>query len=189
MEGAKHRAGRFVRITHQLPTTVVTQSFTLPPTQAGLLTLASLSGLSHLRDLYLVGNPCTEWEGYRAYVVATLPQVMMRHSRYCAEHVMLTLALDSTTLLRWGAASLLTTAVVVRLTFDTDGHHCLQLARLDGKDIKPSERIAAQQALPELTRRLRWGGGQGGAELLHMCMGDTLSVLFSIQGGVACFWH
>ncbi|XP_075993653.1 dynein axonemal assembly factor 11 [Genypterus blacodes] len=27
----------------------------------------------HLRELYLVGNPCTEFEGYRQYVVAALP--------------------------------------------------------------------------------------------------------------------
>ncbi|XP_029447906.1 protein tilB homolog [Rhinatrema bivittatum] len=29
----------------------------------------------HLKDLYLVGNPCTEFEGYRQYVLATLPQL------------------------------------------------------------------------------------------------------------------
>lgn len=44
-------------------------------TQAGLLTLSSLEGLYNLRELYLVGNPCTEWDGYRDFVIATLPQV------------------------------------------------------------------------------------------------------------------
>ena len=46
-----------------------------------------------LADLYLMGNPCADWSGYRQYVVAILPN----------------------------------------------------LKRLDGKDIKPSERIAAEQ--------------------------------------------
>uniref|UniRef100_A0A3B5MRK2 Leucine-rich repeat-containing protein 6 n=1 Tax=Xiphophorus couchianus TaxID=32473 RepID=A0A3B5MRK2_9TELE len=30
---------------------------------------------AHLRELYLVGNPCTEFQGYRQYVVAALPQL------------------------------------------------------------------------------------------------------------------
>uniref|UniRef100_A0A3Q3WYP9 Leucine-rich repeat-containing protein 6 n=1 Tax=Mola mola TaxID=94237 RepID=A0A3Q3WYP9_MOLML len=29
----------------------------------------------HLRELFLVGNPCTEFQGYRQYVVASLPQL------------------------------------------------------------------------------------------------------------------
>ncbi|KAM5158397.1 dynein axonemal assembly factor 11 [Mantella aurantiaca] len=29
----------------------------------------------HLRELYLVGNPCAQYEGYRKYVVAALPQL------------------------------------------------------------------------------------------------------------------
>lgn len=29
----------------------------------------------HLTELFLVGNPCTEFEGYRQYVVASLPQL------------------------------------------------------------------------------------------------------------------
>ena len=59
----------------------------------GLLTAKSLRENEHLRDLYLMGNPCSDWTGYRQYVVAAVPQ----------------------------------------------------LDKLDGKDIKPSERIAAQQ--------------------------------------------
>jgi protein TilB len=47
----------------------------------------------NLRELFLVGNPCTDWEGWREYVLGALPQ----------------------------------------------------LVKLDGKEIKPSERIAAQQ--------------------------------------------
>lgn len=31
----------------------------------------------HLQELYLTGNPCTEYEGYREFVVATLPQLVM----------------------------------------------------------------------------------------------------------------
>ncbi|KAL0201319.1 hypothetical protein M9458_004506, partial [Cirrhinus mrigala] len=41
-------------------------------------TLSSVESLKqnlHLRELYLVGNPCTEFHGYRHYVVAHLPQL------------------------------------------------------------------------------------------------------------------
>ncbi|RXN34769.1 tilB-like protein [Labeo rohita] len=41
-------------------------------------TLSSVESLKqnlHLRELYLVGNPCTEFHGYRQYVVAHLPQL------------------------------------------------------------------------------------------------------------------
>lgn len=40
--------------------------------------LSSIEALKcniHLKELFLVGNPCTEFEGYRQYVVATLPQL------------------------------------------------------------------------------------------------------------------
>eukprot|EP00063_Salmo_salar_P019737 XP_013994572.1 PREDICTED: protein tilB homolog isoform X3 [Salmo salar] len=40
--------------------------------------LSSVESLKHnilLRELFLVGNPCTEFEGYRQYVVASLPQL------------------------------------------------------------------------------------------------------------------
>jgi protein TilB len=41
--------------------------------KASLLTLQSLQGLYHLKEIYLTGNPCTEWDGYREYVIGTLP--------------------------------------------------------------------------------------------------------------------
>ena len=71
--------------------------------KAGLLSLHSLTSNVHLKDLYLVGNPCADWDGYREFVVATLPHIH----------------------------------------------------KLDGTEIKPSERIAAKQMLPRLTERLR----------------------------------
>jgi protein TilB len=43
--------------------------------KAGLLSLCSLAANYNLRDLYLIGNPCTDWPGYRQYVVAHLPQL------------------------------------------------------------------------------------------------------------------
>jgi len=43
--------------------------------KAGLLSLASLNGNYNLRELFLIGNPCTDWSGYRQFVVATLPQL------------------------------------------------------------------------------------------------------------------
>ncbi len=43
--------------------------------KAGLLSLHSLQANLHLKEIYLLGNPCTDWPGYRHYVTATLPQL------------------------------------------------------------------------------------------------------------------
>jgi protein TilB len=43
--------------------------------KAGLISLCSLAANYNLRDLFLTGNPCTDWPGYRQYVVAKLPQL------------------------------------------------------------------------------------------------------------------
>lgn len=32
----------------------------------------------HLTELFLVGNPCARFQGYRDYVVATLPRLKVR---------------------------------------------------------------------------------------------------------------
>ncbi|XP_030016619.1 dynein axonemal assembly factor 11 [Sphaeramia orbicularis] len=40
-----------------------------------LSSVQSLKANVHLRELFLVGNPCTEFHGYRQYVVASLPQL------------------------------------------------------------------------------------------------------------------
>ncbi|XP_063777334.1 dynein axonemal assembly factor 11 isoform X2 [Pseudophryne corroboree] len=40
-----------------------------------LSSVRSLQHNVHLRELYLVGNPCAQFEGYRKYVVTTLPQL------------------------------------------------------------------------------------------------------------------
>ena len=37
--------------------------------------IESLKGNELLREMYLTGNPCTQYEGYREYVIATLPQL------------------------------------------------------------------------------------------------------------------
>eukprot|EP00002_Diphylleia_rotans_P023053 TRINITY_DN4530_c0_g1_i1.p1 TRINITY_DN4530_c0_g1~~TRINITY_DN4530_c0_g1_i1.p1 ORF type:complete len:383 (+),score=93.72 TRINITY_DN4530_c0_g1_i1:43-1191(+) len=37
--------------------------------------ISRLSENIHLRELYLTGNPCTKFEGYRDYVIATLPNL------------------------------------------------------------------------------------------------------------------
>lgn len=42
---------------------------------AELTSIASLRPLTELRELYLTGNPCTQYEGYRAYVIHALPQL------------------------------------------------------------------------------------------------------------------
>ncbi|KAJ8337299.1 hypothetical protein SKAU_G00385190 [Synaphobranchus kaupii] len=46
-----------------------------------LSSVQSLKGNLHLRELFLVGNPCTEFEGYRQYVVASLPQLKAKKDR------------------------------------------------------------------------------------------------------------
>lgn len=43
--------------------------------KAALLSVPSLSANYQLQELYLVGNPCTEWHGYRKYVIAKLPHL------------------------------------------------------------------------------------------------------------------
>lgn len=40
-----------------------------------LSSVASLERNIHLTELFLVGNPCAEFQGYRQYVVASLPQL------------------------------------------------------------------------------------------------------------------
>jgi len=37
--------------------------------------MAHLKQHRHLRELYLMGNPCADWDGHRAYVAASLPQL------------------------------------------------------------------------------------------------------------------
>ncbi|KAA0157371.1 hypothetical protein FNF28_06525 [Cafeteria roenbergensis] len=34
-----------------------------------------MAGLRSLRDLYMTGNPCTDWKGFRPYVLAKVPQL------------------------------------------------------------------------------------------------------------------
>ncbi|KAL0041418.1 hypothetical protein WJX79_002533 [Trebouxia sp. C0005] len=43
--------------------------------KAGLLSVQSLQHNDHLAELYLLGNPCAEWHGYRSFVVGSLPQL------------------------------------------------------------------------------------------------------------------
>lgn len=40
----------------------------------------------HLRELYLVGNPCAQYEGYRKYVLAALPQLKVSEGRLAVLH-------------------------------------------------------------------------------------------------------
>lgn len=40
-----------------------------------LTSVESLRGNYNLRELILTGNPCTDYEGYQDYVIATLPQL------------------------------------------------------------------------------------------------------------------
>lgn len=42
---------------------------------ANLSSLENLAPLYNLRELHLLGNPCTQWEWYRDYVSAKLTQL------------------------------------------------------------------------------------------------------------------
>jgi len=44
-----------------------------------LLGVETLVNNIHFRELYLVGNPCTQIDGYRDFVIATLPQLTVIH--------------------------------------------------------------------------------------------------------------
>lgn len=55
----------------------------------------SLRENEQLEELSLLGNPCTRWPGYRAYVVAVLPHLQ----RLDSEQVMLLLVTDKGCLL------------------------------------------------------------------------------------------
>ena len=56
-----------------------------------LASLASLSPNYNLRELHLLGNPCTAWRGWRPYVIAALTQLckLVQAARparnYCGE--------------------------------------------------------------------------------------------------------
>ncbi|VDK82341.1 unnamed protein product, partial [Dibothriocephalus latus] len=40
-----------------------------------LTSVENLQNLENLNELYLIGNPCADYEGYREFVIATLPQL------------------------------------------------------------------------------------------------------------------
>lgn len=48
---------------------------------SALGSIDNLQGLIFLRELHLLGNPCTQWSRYREYVIAMLPQLqlLVRH--------------------------------------------------------------------------------------------------------------
>ncbi|KAK6195350.1 hypothetical protein SNE40_000800 [Patella caerulea] len=46
-----------------------------------LTSLESLKNNYNLRELFLTGNPCTEYEGYKEYVLGTLPQLQYLDGR------------------------------------------------------------------------------------------------------------
>ena len=56
--------------THNQPATLF--SSILPSSK---LLYVLIQDLDFLRELYLTGNPCVEFAGYRDYVIATLPQL------------------------------------------------------------------------------------------------------------------
>ncbi|KAF6251492.1 hypothetical protein COO60DRAFT_1675455 [Scenedesmus sp. NREL 46B-D3] len=66
--------------------------------KAGLLSIPSLAGNYNLRELFLIGNPCTDWHAYRQYVTGKLPQlakldgqIIQRSERIAAAQVLASL--------------------------------------------------------------------------------------------------
>lgn len=41
----------------------------------GMASLRHLRQNVELRELHLLGNPCTQWQGYRQWLIATLPHL------------------------------------------------------------------------------------------------------------------
>lgn len=44
---------------------------------SALESITNLQPLVFLRELHLLGNPCTQWSDYREYVIAMLPQLQI----------------------------------------------------------------------------------------------------------------
>lgn len=139
--------------------------------KAGLLTMESLQHNVHLEELYLLGNPCSDWPGYRQYIIGTLPRL----KKLVRAHPASTLACAPwihvmTTWSTRGIPALLDTHSAARRVMH--GNPCMRVhararkhqRRLpcawphvlqDGQDVKHSERILAAQALPGLEAQLR----------------------------------
>ena len=121
---------------------------------AGLLSLASLRENAFLEELQLVGNPCTRWPGYRPYVVGLLPQLRRlvggggsggRGSRADVQAPNFLPELPGEGEVQGGARGELN---VRRRWHATAGPQ-------DGEEVRPSERIAAQQQWAALHSQLR----------------------------------
>jgi protein TilB len=95
------------------------------------------------QELTLMGNPCADWEGYRLFVIATLPklQTLVRSWQQQPTSV---------------HASLLPPPPQPPWPSGPPSHTCATHGTpQDGTSIKHSERIAAAQAMPHLMQRLR----------------------------------
>ncbi len=137
--------------------------------KAGLLSLASLRANPHLRELYLLGNPCADWPGYRQLVAAMLPQLRKLVGGRAAA---------ATAAARSGPAACLPAQRRVQarpppalkrgrtraagragppgeLRALSGAAAPLDRPSQDGQDVKRSERIAALQVAEELEQQLR----------------------------------
>lgn len=158
--------------------------------KAGLLSLASLAGNYALRELFLVGNPCADWPGYRQYVLGVLPQLARLVGAAGARLGRLgACALMPWLRLRGGFDTACTPLSAPHLSTGPGDHPSASTSQ-DGKPVTPSERIAAGQAAPSLAVRLReelagegvdagalgWeddGAGGGGGEVEETgCVGE-----------------
>jgi protein TilB len=130
--------------------------------RAGLLSLASLAANHHLRELFLIGNPCTDWHGYRQFVLGKLQQLAKLVRRTCAHraHNACVLALVPRPAPHTGlhrcrpAHGCHTRPLCVCVCVCVCVCACVCVYVQDGQAITPSERIAARQALPALEQQL-----------------------------------
>lgn len=95
-----------------------------------------LSHLHALREIFLMGNPCTEWAGHRPYVGSSACGEAVVRVRVCV----LTGSLMPNPSRGWCRY------LVAR---------CPQITTIDGKEVTRSERILAAQALERLSKELR----------------------------------
>ena len=105
---------------------------------AALTSLTNLAGLYALRELYLLGNPCTQWPFYRSYVMAILPQLQQLVIPWIEES-------------GWHSIGVLAASLVAAhpLSFDVaemmELHSYIQMDSQDGQDIMDVERSQAME--------------------------------------------
>ena len=116
---------------------------------ANLSTVASLARNIHLRELHLLGNPCAGWDGYRDYIIATLPHLQKLVTKPASEQCSLTNVTTAEKRVEWCSMH------VWRQYWHERSPTCVITVGQDGMPISAQERHHAEHMLPQLQSRLR----------------------------------